>query len=282
MTIADNLASLGGGGIYNAGTLTLVSSTIALNSVSTTGGGGGLDAAAGGTVTLDDTIVTKNNSGTGQAINDIEGSVAATSSHNLVDNTASAGGLVNGVGGNIIGASADFAGGLANNGGATETIAISPLSPALNTGAATISGVVVPGKDQRGAVRNPDKLNDGTTIDIGAYEISSTYEVESTADTMTSGTLRTALAWANSTPSNGLSGPNTIIFDPLIFNANSPQTITLSATFGPLDLTNTTSGVAILGPGSGELTIAGDGDSSVFVIETGATATSTLSGFTIT
>ena len=205
-----------------------------------------------------------------------------TSTYNLVDNSGSAGGLVNGQGGNIIGVSADLEGGLADNGGATETIAISPLSPALNTGVASVSGVVVPAKDQRGAVRNPDNLNDGTSIDIGSYEISSSYEVESTADTLTSGTLRTALAWANTTPSNGLAGPNTIIFDPLIFNVNSPQTITLSATFGPLDLTNTTSGVAIVGPGAGVLTIAGDGDSSVFSVESGTTATDTLSDFTIT
>jgi Bacterial Ig-like domain (group 3) len=94
---------------------------------------------------------------------------------------------------------------------------------------------------------------------------------------LTSGTLRSALAWANTTTSSGLSGPSTIVFD---LPAGS-QTITLSATFGTLDLTNTTNGIAVVGPGAGKLTIAGDGSSSVFSIETG-TATDILSNITIT
>ena len=283
-TIADNRASTGGG-IANSGALVIVSSTIADNSASTSGGGGGLNTTPG-TAALYDTIVALNYSGATPALNDIEGNVILTatpsragSSNNLVDDANSAGGMTNHVNGNLVGFTPGFAGSanLANNGGPTETIALAAGSPAINSGASKILGVIVPLNDQRGAARA--SLNGGTTIDIGAYEISSSYLVTSTADTPTSGTLRTALAWANSTPASAVPGPITIDFDPTLFNASTPQTIALSTTFGTIDLTNTSGAIAIDGPGSDAVTITGDGVDSIFTVASGVTAS--LSGMTI-
>ena len=272
-TIAGNDAQAGAG-IYNAGTLTTVSATIAGNHATTSGGGGGLDTTAGGSATIYDTIVAQNTSGLTPVANDIAGTVHATSSHNLIDNAGSAGGLTNGVNGNIIGVSAGLStAGLANNGGPTLTIALAAGSAAINTGAATIPGVTVPAFDQRGVVRTTPN------IDIGAYEVSSTYLVTSTLDTFGSGTLRSAVAWANLNPSSGLSGPITILFDPTIFNASTPQTIILSAALGTLDLTNTSAPIWIQGPGAGVLTVSGAGAIELFSIAPGVTTT--LTGLTI-
>ena len=56
-TISGNSASDSGGGIVNAGTLTVINATIADNSVASGGSGGGLSVSASGTATLDNTIV---------------------------------------------------------------------------------------------------------------------------------------------------------------------------------------------------------------------------------
>ncbi len=53
---------------------------------------------------------------------------------------------------------------LANNGGPTQTIALSSTSPAMGAGSTTITGVSVPTTDQRGGTRPT------TSIDIGAYQ----------------------------------------------------------------------------------------------------------------
>jgi fibronectin-binding autotransporter adhesin len=277
-TIAGNTAT-NGGGIYNAGTLTTVSDTIADNSAAASGGGG-LYEAGSGTATLFDTIVALNTGGSPATIDDITGTVSAASSFNLIDNAATSGGLNFGQNGNIVGVQSGLStAGLANNGGPTYTIALAAGSAALNTGAATIAGQTVPTVDQRGAVRNPDMINEGKTIDIGAYEASSTYRVTSAADTLSSGTLRSALAWANTTPASILAGPNTITFDPTLFNASTPQTITLSTALGTLDLTNTITPILIDGPGAADLTISGNGTVEPFSIAAGVTAT--LTGLTI-
>jgi hypothetical protein len=271
-TFAGNSANEGGA-IGSDGTLIIVSATIADNTALSDGGG---LAVLGGTTTLYDTIVAQNTTTTPVAASDISGTVSASSSYNLIDDAATAGGLTNGTNGNIVGLSAGLAtAGLANNGGPTETIALVAGSPALSTGAAAITGVVVPGFDQRGVMRNPEHLNNGTTIDIGAYEDSPIYLVTTGADSLGSGTLRSAIAWANSTPSSNLSGPLTIMFDPTIFNASNPQTITLSQSLGTLALTNTSASLLIQGPGAGYLTISGGGAIELFSVGRGVTVTLT-------
>jgi hypothetical protein len=70
-------------------------------------------------------------------------------------------------------------------------------------------------------------------------------------------------------------GANTIVFDPNLFS--TPQTITLSGS--PLELTNTGGTQTITGPTAG-VTISGGGNSDVFAVDSGVTAS--ISGLTIT
>jgi hypothetical protein len=166
-TIANNQANVGGG-IFNFGGLTLTNSTIANNIA---------DSSAGGLTNLD-TANLKNTL------------VAANTAPNSPDISAPAIFPINSGGNNLIGdgtgvdglTATDIVGvapdallieELANNGGLTPTIALLPLSPAIDAGNAEFSGVfTVPGDfDQRG-----DGFPDGfprivnNVIDIGAFE----------------------------------------------------------------------------------------------------------------
>ncbi len=270
-TIAGDSANTGGG-IDNSGTLTLINATIAYN---TAGTGGGLNLNSG-SATLYNTIVALNTNGT-SAADDISTAtgvtVAANSSFNLTG-TGGSGGLSSAPAqGNLLNVSSAnlHLGPLASNGGPTQTIALLAGSPAINTGAGQIAGVSVPLNDQRGAARS--NVSGGAKIDIGAFEISSSYLVTTTGDSLSSGTLRSALVWANTTPSSASSGPNTVFFDPTLFNTTTPQTITLSPTFGTLALSDTAkNGMLIDGPGAGALTISGNGLLGVFSVDSGVTA----------
>jgi hypothetical protein len=82
--------------------------------------------------------------------------------------------------------------------------------------------------------------------------------------------LRAAIAYANNHP-----GPETIIFDPVVFG-NSRRAITLKGS--PLVVTGSEA-VTIIGPGADLLKISGGGKSRVFDFEGGALA---LEGMTIT
>jgi hypothetical protein len=157
-------AASGGGLAIGGGSLALINSTIARNSVADGGTGGGLDVAAG-TATLDNTIVALNTAGTGGGApaSDIAGTVAAASAFNLIG-TGGGGGLTNGANGNQVGVASPLLGALASNGGSTQTIALLPGSPAIGKGSASIPGVTVPTTDQRGVARP------STSIDIGAFQ----------------------------------------------------------------------------------------------------------------
>jgi hypothetical protein len=276
-TLAQNTATTAGGGIDNSGTLTAVNVTIAANDVGSSGTGGGLDAAAG-TAALDNTIVATNSAGTGNSAtaSDIAGTVSSSSAYNLIG-TGGSGGLSNGTNQNLVDVAAPDLGTLIDNGGPTPTIALLQGSPAIDAGGASISGVSVPTTDQRGALRGPVGLNAGSTVDIGAYEASSSFLVTSTAATFDAGALPTAVEWAdlstNTNPAN-VSTPdaNTIVFDTSGVFATA-QTITLTSATGPLSLTNTTTDIAIEGPDSDTLTISGGGVVQVFSMATGVTAT---------
>ena len=93
----ETCLSLAGGGIAKFGTLTVISSTIALNSVASGGTGGGIETA-NGSAGLYDTIVAGNTSqGQGPSTatyNDIDGTVAPASSFNVIG-SAGSGGLTN-------------------------------------------------------------------------------------------------------------------------------------------------------------------------------------------
>jgi parallel beta-helix repeat protein len=173
---------------------------------------------------------------------------------------------------------------LGNYGGPTPTMALLPGSPAIDKGSASIPGVTVPTTDQRGALRGPAGLNAGSTVDVGAYEASSSYLVTTTTDSVDVGTLRTAVGWANvstnANPANSSNpAPNSIIFDTAGAFA-TPQTITLSPSLGTLELSNTATAEVIDGPGASLVTVSVPVDGvRVFSVDSGVTTT--LTGLTI-
>ncbi|MFI5457310.1 MAG: beta strand repeat-containing protein [Isosphaerales bacterium] len=234
-TIADNTADYPiGGGVFNfAGATILTNSTITENA-----GAPGVEAAfsassmrvtdctiadnpgggifiSAGALTIENSIVAHNGDSSGTDDFGVGPNTPLVAYNNLVG-VDEFGTLTNGVNGNIVGVD-PLLGPLANNGGPTETMALSPGSPAIDTGSATIPGVTFPNTDQRGALRGPAGLNAGSTVDIGAYEASSSYLVTSTAASTDVGTLQTAIGWAhvstNANPANAPSpAPNTIVF----------------------------------------------------------------------
>ena len=276
-TLAGNSA-LFGGGIDNeqTGDLTAINVTIAYNTVGTAGAGGGLNLAAGTTNDLFNTIVALNTIGSGTVFSpsDIAGPVDSSSSNNLIG-TGGSGGLTDGTNGNLVGVTTPgLASGLGNNGGPTQTIALSTGSPAIDSGANSVMGQTIPTIDQRGAVRgNAGGLNAGTVVDIGAYEASSSYLVSTVVDSGAVGTLRSAVGWANvSTNANPeqLTNPQPNTIDVVVAGP-----ITLSQ--GPIALTNTKQGIVLDGAG---VTVSGGGVSAVFTVASGVTAA--ISNMTIT
>jgi hypothetical protein len=181
-TIADNEAEGGssagldvpglagngyGGGLYIAGgTVTINNSTLAGNSASGGGGyhpgsgyGGGIDNAAGaGALQMYDTILANNTANAADGP-DLNGSVTSHG-HNLIGNTTGGSGFV---ASDLLNVNPQL-GHLQNNGGPTQTIALSGGSPAINAGDNTNA----PAYDQRGP-GFPRIV--GGTIDIGAFEV---------------------------------------------------------------------------------------------------------------
>ncbi len=268
-TVSGNDAEAqSGGGLYNlAGSLTLTNCTISGNSAAS-GDGGGL--ISGGTVTLGNTIVATNTAGLADP--DVEGSVASEG-YNLIGKTdGSSGWVASDLTGTIASPKNPLLGTLGNNGGPTQTMALLTGSPAIDAGSNSITGLTIPTTDQRGALRGPAGLNAGSTVDIGAYEASSSYLVTSTADSSDVGTLRAAVGWANvstnANPANSPTAPNTIVFNTAgVFG--TPQTITLTS--GQLTLSNTSTAETITGPTAGVI-VSGGGSSRVFAVDASVTA----------
>jgi hypothetical protein len=100
-------------------------------------------------------------------------------------------------------------------------------------------------------------------------ELLTTFDVTSTADDGSAGTLRQAIAEANAATS-----PSTIDFQ----LASTPATITL--THGQLSLSNKSAAITIDGPGADLLRISGNHLSTVIAVYSGVTAS--LSALTIT
>ncbi len=199
-TVSSNNANGFGGGVdVLGGTVTIINSTITGNhgdnDDTTLGGGGGVRQQAG-TVTLHNTIVAGNFKGSGTTTpNDIEGTMEAASSNNLVGDAATSGGLTHGTNGNIVGnagvgtivIATVLNTMLANNGGLTATHALVASGPAVEAGsnanlpadtfdvdgdANTAETLPV---DQRGVgyPRTADSADADTTqtVDIGAFEL---------------------------------------------------------------------------------------------------------------
>jgi hypothetical protein len=168
VTVSGNTAGDFGGGVW-AATATLLNVTVAENVAHT---GGGVYHNVGGAFTVRNTIIALNLvdfTGTGP---DVYGAFTS-GGHNLIGGGTGGTGFANGVGGDIVGTSANPAdpklGPLANNGGRTRTHALLAGSRAIDAG----GGAGLPGSDQRGAgfPRVKDGNGDGVaTVDIGAFE----------------------------------------------------------------------------------------------------------------
>lgn len=179
-TFSGNTAAGSAGGIYNyTGTLTVNNSTFSGNSVGGGSSGGGVanwgtgainnstfsgnsaGSNGGGIQNFSGTLTVKNSILANNGSKDCSGSIA-TATNNLIQSTgATACNLTNGTNGNKIGVD-PLLGALADNGGSTQTMAISSSSsPAVNGGD---SGTCLT-TDQRGNARVG-------ICDIGAYESS--------------------------------------------------------------------------------------------------------------
>nr|WP_161501361.1 Ig-like domain-containing protein [Rhodopirellula sp. SM50] len=175
-TISGNKAFFTGGGIENRGSdLVIRQSTITGNIADAdndgSGGSGGISNY--GTTIVHNSIIAGNLRGLSTA-NDT-GPLDASSSHNLVGDAASAGGLVHGENGNVVGVDPLLAP-LADHGGPTWTHALLNGSPAIDVGNNTLAvdADSAPLRDDQrgmGYSRIIDGNRSGTaTVDIGAFE----------------------------------------------------------------------------------------------------------------
>jgi hypothetical protein len=180
-TISGNAAGWGGGGIYTDGLLTVVNSTISGNTAA--GGGGGIannnfnDWYPGSTLTIVNSTISGNTAagGGGGIANDgrlhLKNAIVAG---NTDPDSPEISGTIESKLASIVGVAAGLTladilvpGGLKDNGGPTQTIALVNVAknPAKGKGsAATCASAPVSGLDQRGLPRT-------SPCDIGAYEL---------------------------------------------------------------------------------------------------------------
>ncbi len=182
VTFSKNLAAVGAGMYNKESGPTLTNTTFTNNSANSLGGGvANLDnssptftnitfsdnsATLGGGLYSENSnpilknVIIANSTSGGDCVQAVGGGLDASSSNNLIEDSANACALTNGVDGNIIGLD-PLLGTLGDHGSLTETISILPDSPALNTG----NDADCPADDQRGETRPQ-----GEHCDIGAYE----------------------------------------------------------------------------------------------------------------
>jgi CSLREA domain-containing protein len=261
-TIAANQATGSpgnGGGGYFSGTVHLLNVTVGGNTASA---GGGI-YNNGGTVNARNTLIGDN------GVQDFQG-VLSSQGFNLIETTI--GTTITGVtSGNILGVDAELMP-LGNYGGATQTLALHPTSPAID--AADPNNF--PATDQRGFARPADgNLDHAALPDIGTYERTvNVLTVTKTADT-NDGTcdsdcsLREAFAAAAAS----VLTDSAIVFDQNVFSA--PRTITLTGgeLIGVINRT-----LAVYGTGANLLTISGNNQSRIFAVY----SSMLLSGMTLT
>jgi hypothetical protein len=166
-TIANNTAAERGGGISSSTRpVTIINSTIARNSA---GSGGGIYVSDGSATLIHVTLANNEAVDSSGGIRLAGGRASLTVQNTIcVDPiVADARIAVTQLGGNLIGGNARL-GPLADNGGPTPTMALSPGSPAIDAGVNTLA-VTAAGTplttDQRGLGRIS-----GSAVDLGAYE----------------------------------------------------------------------------------------------------------------
>jgi hypothetical protein len=188
-------------------------------------------------------------------------------------------------------------GGLANNGGPTQTMALTAGSSAIHAGLDTTQAPYKLTTDQRGdPVNFPRKV--GFAVDVGAFQyhplnlsflvtglgddsgMATTGHAGTPADPIPESDLRHAIADANAD-----GGTETITFDPKLF-AGGPQTITLSTagdnTAGPSDF-GIPANITIVGPsGNNGLTLANKSSVTQRLFYISSTGSLTLENLTLT
>jgi parallel beta-helix repeat protein len=278
-TVSGNFAGVHGGGLDNEGaaTLTLTDCTLSGNSA---GGGGGLYNA--GTATLTNSTVSGNSAKyVGGGLNNVLGTATLTNCTVSGNSATSGGGLDNFRGTatltNTIVAGNSKSDILGSYSGSNNLIGGNPLlAPLGDYGGPTQTMALLPGSPAIGS--GDSSLAPATDqrglprfgpTDIGAYE--DQFKVVNNNDSGT-GSLRQAIANANST-----AGADTIVFLPVVAGI-------ITLTSGQLELKNTsgdpTQTIAIDGPGANLLFISSHYASRVFQIDGGVTAS--ISGLTIT
>ena len=272
-SVSGNTATAVGGGVYGSGTINLLNSTFSGNTARYVGGAiaiaysnatltnltntGNYAKNAGGgiynyqsTITLNNSIVAGNTNSRGAS--DISGNKAVTGSNNLIG-TGGSDGLVNGSNGNQVGVTKPLLAPLGNYGGATQTFALLPGSPAIDAGK---NSLAIGTTDQRG------KAYVGT-VDIGAFEsqgFTLTPVAGSTPQSTLHGTAFTNPLAVTVTANNAVEPVNggvviytvpgsgasaTLVGNPAtIASGTASGTATANSTLGVYNVTATTSGVA--------------------------------------
>ncbi len=254
---ANNTGAPGGIGDF-AGSLVIVSSTITGNITTDTNNGGAITIGVVGTsAEMINSIVDGNTNSTTSTESDIAGSFDPTeSAYNLIG-TGGSGGLTNGTNQNHVGGTVASAGlgALANNGGPTQTIALTAGSAALNAGSTvltTLSAALAAGTaNTTFSVNDPTFLGAGEVIAIDSEQM---------LVTGVSGTTVTVTRGYNSTTAPAhLSGAAVFLpTDQRGFPINTPAAADIGA-FEVISPPTVTASTASLPENSATLTINGTG-----------------------
>jgi CSLREA domain-containing protein len=250
-TIADNHVGFGGGGIYvYLGQMLTVANTTITGNTADYRGGIYFDQ---GNVTLQNSIVAGN---TGYDLLS-SGSGTSLASFSLIQNDGT--GLKNGSNGNIIGVNPLLAP-LGNYGGATQTMALLPGSPAIDAGSSSYGGST----DQRGKPRV------GAT-DIGAFE-SQGFTIAVSSGNNQSANINTAFA-------------NPLVVSVKANNAVEPVAggaITFTAPANGASAVFTGSPATIGSEGMASVTTTANGTTGSYTVSASATGIASPAKFTLT
>ena len=236
-TISGNSINTNGGGIFvqgsrfNLNNVTIANNTADLDA-NGTGNGGGIFQTGDGTLNVRNTIIATNSDNSAVTVHpDVSGTFTDLGNNLIGISNGSTGFTVSTLVGTIDNPIDPKLGSLQNNGGSTQTQALLPGSPALNTGV-SVPRVTI---DQRGVSRTGIR---DTSPDIGAYEAirvlfsSPTYSVDSDSRGFAPITVQ-----VDRTPPRGVGGNVTVNYS--TNNNTAIAGADYTTTRGTLTFTNT-------------------------------------------